>query len=128
MIFSLVVYASPSQQASHHALSFAQSLLEQKHTLYRVFFYGDGIHNTSDLLCPAGDERNTAKEWQAMKQSHDIDLVTCIAAGLKRGVVNEMEAKRNKLSNFNLISESELSGLGQLLDAALQSDRVITFA
>lgn len=130
MIFSLVVYSPPTSQASHHALSFAKALLSQGHDIYRVFFYGEGVNNTNALLCPPGDETNLAEAWQHLKQSsqQNVDLVTCIAAGLKRGVVDQEEAKRNNLSSHNLLPDSELSGLGQLLDATVQSDRVLTFA
>lgn len=120
--------ASPySSQSSLSALKFAQTCIDQQHTIYRVFFYHDGVHSASQLHSPAQDETNVFQQWQKLAQSHKIDLVTCIAAALKRGVINEEEAKRYQKSQHNLGESFELSGLGQLLDAQLNSDQLVTF-
>ena len=128
MIFSLAIYAAPySAQASGSAYQFARALLHDGHTLYRVFFYQDGVYNASNLIAPPQDEPNLPERWQLLAAQYDIDLTICIAAALRRGVINAEEARRyNKAAN-NLASGFEISGLGQLLDAAVQSDRVITF-
>jgi tRNA 2-thiouridine synthesizing protein D len=56
MIFSLAVYAPPySSQASHTAYEFAKALLHKGHTLHRIFFYHDGVHNASSLGTPPQD-------------------------------------------------------------------------
>lgn len=128
MNFSLLVMASPySSQSSLSALKFAQTCLEQDHSIYRVFFYHDGVHSASELQSPAQDEVNIHQQWQALADAHNIDLVTCIAAALKRGIINEEEAKRYQKNQHNLGSSFELSGLGQLLDAQLHSDQMVTF-
>lgn len=120
--------ASPySTQASLSALKFAQTCLQQNHQIYRVFFYHDAVHSASNLQSPAQDEVNIHEQWQTLAQTHEIDLVTCIAAALKRGVINEEEAKRYQKSQHNLDQPFELSGLGQLLDAQLHSDQLVTF-
>ncbi len=120
--------ASPySAQGSLSALKFAQACLQQNHQIYRVFFYHDGVHSASELQSPAQDETNIHDHWQALAQAHKIDLVTCIAAALKRGVINTEEAKRYQKNQHNLGSSFELSGLGQLLDAQLHSDQLVTF-
>ncbi len=129
MKFSLLVLSSPySRQASESALRFAKSCIDNGHTLYRIFFYQDGVQNASQLQTPAQDELNLHKEWQSLAENHDLDLVVCIAAALKRGVLNKEEADRYDQAAFNTDAPFELSGLGQLLDAQLQSDRLITFA
>jgi tRNA 2-thiouridine synthesizing protein D len=56
-----------------------------------------------------------------------MDLVVCIAAALRRGVLNQEEAERYEKSTHNLAQEFNISGLGQLVDAAVNSDRLITF-
>ena len=53
--------------------------------------------------------------------------MVCIAAALRRGVVDQTEADRYQLPGSNLRDGYELSGLGQLVDAALTADRVVTF-
>lgn len=128
MNFSLLVMASPySAQGSLSALKFAQSCLKQNHHIYRVFFYHDAVHSASQLQSPAQDEINIHKQWQDLAQAHKIDLVTCIAAALKRGVINEEEARRYQKNQYNLDTPFELSGLGQLLDAHIHSDQLVTF-
>lgn len=128
MVFSLAIYAAPySSQASYSAYRFALALLENDHTLYRVFFYHDAIHTASTLTTPPQDEMNFTQNWQALAQQYNVDLVVCIAAALKRGLLNEQEAARYDKSTHNLADGFHISGLGQLLDAAVVSDRLITF-
>lgn len=127
-IFSLAVYSAPySTQASYSALRFAQALVSQGHKLLRVFFYQDGIHNSSALTCPPQDELNLVAAWQQLAKEHGVDLVVCIAAALRRGVLNEEEAGRYAKTSHNLIDGFQISGLGQLVDAAVNSDRLISF-
>lgn len=128
MIFSLAIYAAPySSQASDSAYRFAQALLENGHSLYRVFFYHDAVHTASALTTPPQDEINFTQSWQKLALEHNIDLVVCIAAALKRGLLNQHEAARYEKSTFNLANGFEISGLGQLVDAAVISDRLVTF-
>lgn len=128
MIFSLAVYSAPyASQASESAYRFATALLAEGHTLYRVFFYEEGVHNSSALITPPQDEPDLPSKWQSMADGHKIDLVVCIAAALKRGVLNEEEAKRYEKPTHNLRAGFTISGLGQLVDAALVSDRLVTF-
>ena len=128
MIFSLAIYAAPyTSQASDSAYRFALALLENGHTLYRVFFYQDGVHTSSSLTTPPQDEIHFTQNWQALARQHNIDLVVCIAAALKRGLLNQKEASRYDRPAFNLAEGFELSGLGQLVDATVMSDRLITF-
>jgi tRNA 2-thiouridine synthesizing protein D len=127
MIFSLAIYSSPSSQSQDSAYRFASALLAQGHTLFRVFFYHDGVYQGSQLSCPPQDEINATQRWQTLAESHGVDLVVCIAAGLRRGVLDKKEAGRYEKDQHNLACHFELSGLGQLVDAAVQSDRLITF-
>lgn len=126
MIFSLAVYAAPySSQASQTAYEFARALLRQGHKLHRVFFYHDGVHNATALASSPQDEFDLHNAWSLLAQEYD--LVVCIAAALKRGLLNKEEADRYSKPAHNLNDNFELSGLGQLIEAAVTSDRVITF-
>jgi tRNA 2-thiouridine synthesizing protein D len=53
--------------------------------------------------------------------------VVCIAAALRRGVLNDEEAQRYARSAANLEGPWELSGLGQLHEAVQMADRLICF-
>ena len=127
MIFSLAIYSSASAQSQDSAYQFAHALLSQGHQLYRVFFYHDGAYQGSVLPCPPQDETDHIARWQALAETHSIDLVICIAAGLRRGIIDQREAKRYDKTQYNLADGFTLSGLGQLVEAAVQSDRLITF-
>lgn len=128
MIFSLTIYASPSTQSSDSAYRFAQSLLTQGHSLYRIFFYHDATYVGSSLSSPPQDEIDQTSRWQQLAKQHNLDLVVCIAAGIRRGILDEKESERYDKTASNLAEGFELSGLGQLVDAAVHSDRLITFA
>ena len=128
MIFSLAIYSAPySSQASYSAYRFAFALFENGHSIYRIFFYHDAVHHGSALATPQQDEVNLLNQWQLLAQQHNFELIICIAAALKRGLLNEQEAARYEKPAFNLAPSFEISGLGQLVDAAVISDRLITF-
>ncbi|AMX02484.1 sulfurtransferase complex subunit TusD [Microbulbifer thermotolerans] len=128
MKFALAVHSAPhTSQSAASALRFARALLAQGHELYRVFFYCDGVHNGSVLAAPPQDEADLVGEWQALQQAHGLDLVVCIAAAQRRGVLSESEAGRLEKSAANLAPGFELAGLGQLADAIANADRLVTF-
>lgn len=128
MIFSLTVYAAPySCQASYSAYQFALAALSQGHNLHRIFFYQDGVHNATSLAAPPQDEFNLQQAWQDLAKNHNLDLVVCIAAALRRGILDAGEAKRYDKLSHNIAQEFTISGLGQLVEAAVVSDRLITF-
>jgi tRNA 2-thiouridine synthesizing protein D len=128
MQFSLLILGSPySSQSISTALRFANAAVEAKHNLYRIFFYHDAVNCANDLITPPQDDTNIPKQWQALARDHNVDLVVCIASALKRGILDATEADRYERPSHNLTEGFEISGLGQLIDASIKSDRVITF-
>lgn len=128
MIFSLLVLGAPySSQSTHTALRFTQAAIDSGHQVYRVFFYHDAVHCANQLSCPPQDELNIPEKWQQLAEQHNIDLVSCVASALKRGVVNAQEAERYEKPASNLADGFDMSGLGQLVDANLHSDRLVSF-
>lgn len=128
MKYSLVVLGDPHSTASATtALNFARSLLTGGHDIFRVFFYHGGVQCANELSTPPQDEVRLPDEWATLKKQHNIDLVVCIAAGIKRGVLDKTEAERHEKTCSNLHPAFELSGLGQLVEATERSDRIITF-
>ncbi|MEO0444039.1 MAG: sulfurtransferase complex subunit TusD [Pseudomonadota bacterium] len=124
MVFSLLINAGPQSAASYSAYQFVKALLEQGHAIYRVFFYCDGVYHGSTLHVAPQDELNLSEQWQSLALQ---DKVICIAAGLKRGIIDDAEAARYQKPASNLAAGMDLSGLGQLVDAAHASDRMLTF-
>ena len=127
--YSIVVYGSPhSSQGPHSAVKFIEALLSQGHEIYRVFFYHDGPLNASNLIVSPQDDEFLPGTWHQLKAAHQIDYVVCIGAGIKRGIINSAEAARYEKTGASLAAGFELSGLGQLVDASIHSDRIVTFA
>ncbi|PSV30518.1 sulfurtransferase complex subunit TusD [Photobacterium sp. GB-72] len=114
-------------QTSRSAYQFARALIEEGHVLQRVFFYQDGVLNGSALTAPASDEFDLVAAWQALAKMHNVELQTCVAAALRRGIVSEQEAEQNQLSAVNLADGFEQVGLGGLAEVLLTADRVIQF-
>ncbi len=128
MRFALIVTgpAYGSQQASS-ALQFARAVLETGHELGSVFFYQDGVSNANALTSPASDEFDLVRAWQQLHDEHQVELHICVAAALRRGVVDDAEAKLQGLPAANLQAGFSLSGLGALAEAALTCDRTVQF-
>lgn len=128
MKFSIVVYAAPySSQAAASALKFAKTVLDQGHELYRLFFFGDGVHNANSLSIVAQDDRNLQQQWHELIKKYDLDSVICVSSAIKRGIIDERESQRYELNAVSAYDSSEIAGLGQLIDATLHSDRVVNF-
>ncbi|WP_066964635.1 sulfurtransferase complex subunit TusD [Microbulbifer sp. Q7] len=128
MQFTLVVYGAPhASEGAATALRFARALLQSGHSLYRVFFYNDGVHNGSALAAPPQDEQDLLSQWRELQSHHKLDLCICIAAAQRRGVLSTSEASRLERPSANLATGFELAGLGQLAEATALSDRIVTF-
>lgn len=128
MKFTLLIQSAPiDAQGSATALRFARALLEQGHVIERIFFYRSGVQSANRLTLAPQDEANLPAQWQALIQEHNLDAVVCIAAAIRRGVVNAAETARYGIEGENLLPGAELSGLGQFVAACAVSDRVVTF-
>ena len=128
MKFSILVSEGPyTHQASDSAYQFAKAVLAKGHEIFRIFFYHDGVNNATRLKTPPQDDRNIVNRWSKLAEEHKLDMVVCVAAAQRRGIVDEGEAKRNGKDATNLAPGFRISGLGQLVEAGIQSDRLVTF-
>ena len=128
MIISVMVTGTPaSQQSAQSALSFCAAALGDGHSIYRVFFYEDAALIGSSLTVTPQDERNLNAAWSEFIQQHQLDAVICVASALKRGILDAGEAVRYQKPAANLAAGFDISGLGQWVDACLNSDRVVSF-
>jgi tRNA 2-thiouridine synthesizing protein D len=117
MQFGILINEGPYQhQASDSAYQFCKAALATGHQIHRVFFYHDGVNNASRLTEPPQDDRHIVNRWTKLAQEHGLDLVVCVAAALRRGIKDE-----------NLAPGFRISGLGQLVETGIESDRLITF-
>jgi len=128
MKFSILVNEGPyTHQAADSAYQFAKAVLAKGHEIYRVFFYHDGVNNATRLTTPPQDDRNIVNRWSKLAEEHKLDLVVCVAAAQRRGIVDEGEAKRNGKDATNLAPGFRISGLGQLIEAGIQAERIVVF-
>lgn len=129
MNYSLFITGSPTaSRACHTALDFAEAVVSSgQHHIQGVFFYEEAVALANTLAMPPRDECNIRKEWSVFAKQHNIPLYVCIAAALRRGELNEAEAKRHEVEHFNLADGFQLEGLGSLISLTLESDRVVRF-
>jgi tRNA 2-thiouridine synthesizing protein D len=128
MKFSVLVNEGPYQhQAADSAYLFTKAALEKGHEIFRVFFYHDGVNVGTRFTTPPQDDRHIQKRWSELAAKHNLDLVICIAAAQRRGIVDAEEQKRQGKDGNNIAPGFRISGLGQLIEAGIQSDRLVTF-
>ncbi|MEM7017509.1 MAG: sulfurtransferase complex subunit TusD [Pseudomonadota bacterium] len=128
MKFAIMVQAAPYQhQAADSAWHFCCAALEKGHEITRVFFYHDGVYNANALTAPPQDDRHVVQRWSGLAENHGVDLAVCVAAALRRGIMDEQEAKRYGKSAYNLAPGFRIAGLGQLIEAGTESDRLVVF-
>jgi tRNA 2-thiouridine synthesizing protein D len=117
MQIGILVNAGPyTNQANDSAYLFARAALAKGHAIGRVFFYHDGVNAANRLSEPPQDERHVANRWTKLAAEHHIDLVVCVAAALRRGIKGEI-----------LAPGFRISGLGQLIEAGIKSERMVVF-
>lgn len=128
MKISIQVSEGPyNHEASVTAINYIKAAVEAGHDIFRVFFYHDGVNNGTNFATPPQDDMNIQKTWSELAAAHDIDLVVCVAAAQRRGIVDEGEMTRNKKSGMNIMDGFRISGLGQLIEAGIESDRLLVF-
>lgn len=109
MKFSLFVNDAPNNSIERSpALQTAQAIQASSHDLYRVFFYAEGVQHS------IGDLNSGSNPWQELAEGSSTDLCFCSGSLNKHGLT---------LSEHSNIS---IGGLVQLLDAQVNSDRIVS--
>ncbi len=117
MKFGILVNEGPyTHEASDSAYLFTRAALEKGHQIYRVFFYHDGVNNANKYTEPPQDDRHIVNRWTKLAEQYEVDLVVCVAAALRRGIKDEL-----------LAPGFRISGLGQLVEAGIQGERLVVF-
>lgn len=117
MKFAILVLEGPYQhQSADSAYNFVQAAMKKGHEITGIFFYHDGVNNATSLAEPPTDDRHIPNRWSELGEKHGVDIIVCIAAAKRRGIRDE-----------NLIKGTKISGLGQLTEMGINSDRLVTF-
>ncbi|MGB5305711.1 MAG: sulfurtransferase complex subunit TusD [Gammaproteobacteria bacterium] len=128
MKLSIMVNEGPYQhQSSDSAYQFAMAALDSGHEISRVFFYHDGVNNGTSFAVPPQDDRNITEQWSKLAKEHEIDMVLCVAAAQRRGIMDADESKRHGKGANNVAEGFRISGLGQLIEAGIEADRLVVF-
>jgi len=128
MKFAIQVNEGPyNHEATVSALNFTKAALEAGHEIFRVFFYHDGVNNGTRFTSPPQDDIHITNNWSELAAKHELDLVVCVAAAQRRGIVDEGEQERQGKDGNNIAPGFRISGLGQLVEAGIQSERLVVF-
>lgn len=128
MLYAIIINEGPyTHQASDTAYLFARAAVELGHTIFRIFFYHDGVYNGSRYVLPPQDDRNIPDRWTKLAIQYGIDLVICVAAAQRRGVLDQDVAVCNGKDGNNIAAGFRISGLGQLIEAGIEADRLLIF-
>jgi len=107
--YTLVVMTGPDNGMGHiRARGFAQALAQQGHRLQRVFFYGDGVRAAQE------ETPEWQQFWTTLAGSQGSELVLCSASAERYGLTEP-------------VPPFTLMGLGTLMEAGFDSDRIISF-
>jgi len=128
MNISIAVHGDAANSESPAlALRFARAAVAKGHRIHRVFFYHAGVALANASIVQPQGEDDVAAQWAAFADEHHVELAVCIAAALRRGVLSQEDAERYDRAASNLKPPFRIVGLGQWVDAAVESDRVVTF-
>ena len=128
MKYIIQINSSPTQSSSgYSAYQFINAALKREHKIFRVFFYQEGIYHAFKYSTPPDDELQLTKKWTELAQNKNVDLVVCISAAQRRGLLCKDEAKRQGKNDDDLAQGFRISGLGQLLEGILLADCFIEF-
>lgn len=128
MKYIIQINSSPTQSSSgYSAYQFINAALKMEHKIFRVFFYQEGVYHAFKYSTPPDDELQLTKKWTELAKNESVDLVVCISAAQRRGLLCEDEAKRQGKRDDDLAQGFRISGLGQLLEGILLADYFIEF-
>jgi tRNA 2-thiouridine synthesizing protein D len=126
--YSLLVLSAPDSGSGNLAAArFAEAVIAGGHQLYRVFFLDRGAATGLASAVLPQDEQNVAGLWSGLANDHGTELILCIASALKQGVLDETEATRYEQAAATILPGFEIGGLGLLVEAMADSDRLLTF-
>jgi tRNA 2-thiouridine synthesizing protein D len=129
MNYAVQVNTSPyMSNAGLDAYLFCQAAIAAGHGILRVFFYKDGIYHALRYATPPEDEIQLTRNWSVLAAEHNIDLVVCISAAQRRGLLCLDEANRQGKQDEDVANGFRIGGLGQWLEATRLAERCLVFA
>ena len=73
------------------------------------------------------DEFDAAKEWLKFAKQYQVDLVACVSASERRGVLNDQQSNELGKGIANMDPIFRIAGLATFHDASMCSDKTVAF-
>ena len=119
MRYTLLVLTPPDLGSSaRHAVGFCEALLTAGHDLDCVFFFDAGVLTLASGCEAPQDELDLRHRWATLQQEHNLTLFACVASAARFGVSTDSDAATAAFT---------VAGLGELVEASMRSDRLLTF-
>lgn len=93
-----------------------------------VFFHAEGAWQANGQSVVAQDQQSAAQRWATETADGTTELRVCVGSALRAGLLDPHEAARRGSAASSLHPDFALGGLGDFLEQALQSDRIVTLA
>lgn len=118
-----IQHSAFSGMYQQRALDFLQAWIKAQKPVARVFFYQDAV-----LAANIGLKSNSTlvNEFSELSKKHQFPLQVCVASAHRRGIIDEAQAKKQD-TQATLNQAFELVGLGELAEAALNNEKIVSF-
>jgi len=128
MNFALAIHGdAASSESPLIALRFARAAVAKGHRIHRVFFYHAAAGLANSLAVSPQGEIDASAEWAQFGVENNVELAVCVASGLRRGVLSPQDADRYERAAPSVRPPFQIVGLGQLIEAAIEADRLVAF-
>lgn len=105
-----------TSNAAYETWQQCQDLLVQGQHVEAIFFFQDGVLNASRLNHPPEDEFNLTPAWQQLAKQHNVELLVCVASALRRGIIDEDNARFHNITGSNLADGFTIAGLTRWIE------------
>ncbi|MBD1388554.1 sulfurtransferase complex subunit TusD [Neiella sp. HB171785] len=123
---TLLIDSPPEHYNAHvNALAYAKAAIAKGHVIEQVFFFQQAVTIADAHLDWPADEWCPQHHWQQFALQHQVPLDICSAAAQRRGLggAESLEEAEQVL----LAKQFKIGGLGILVKATINSDRVVQF-
>ena len=128
MNFAIAIHGdAATSESPRFALRFARAALAKGHRIHRVFFYHAAVGLANALVVQPQGEPDPAADWVRFATENDVELAVCVAAALRRGVLSRRMRIVTSAPAASVKAPFQIVGLGQMIEAAIEADRFVTF-
>ncbi|WP_343155113.1 sulfurtransferase complex subunit TusD [Buchnera aphidicola (Kurisakia onigurumii)] len=127
MKFTIIVSSGIEKQGLISAYLFSYHLLKLKHKLISVFFYSEGVLNSNSMILKKEKKLDVICKWEFLSNKFHFPLHICSNAGLRKGILSNVDAGILGFQEGNLRNSFQYSGLSEWFALVSKCDRMIHF-